>query len=92
MEEFMTKNQADYYSGITSITVNGKATYEPKGRFFEDLRKNAFSRTNGEDEGDNEGFSDLEEANEGFSDLEEANNDEENEIAKIFRIETNLFD
>ncbi|GKB66693.1 hypothetical protein Tco_0928105 [Tanacetum coccineum] len=30
--------------------------------------------------------------NEGFSYLEESNNDEEHEIAEIFRIETNLFD
>ncbi|GKE08094.1 hypothetical protein Tco_1411645 [Tanacetum coccineum] len=29
---------------------------------------------------------------EGFSDLEKANNDDEHEIAEIFRIETNLFD
>ncbi|GJZ52791.1 hypothetical protein Tco_0607676 [Tanacetum coccineum] len=49
MEEFMTKNQANYYSGITSITVNGKASYELKGRFLDDLRENAFSGTNGED-------------------------------------------
>ncbi|GJT91029.1 hypothetical protein Tco_1079874 [Tanacetum coccineum] len=49
MEEFVTKNQANYYSGITSITVNGKAAYELKGRFLNDLRENAFSGTNGED-------------------------------------------
>nr|GFC36872.1 hypothetical protein [Tanacetum cinerariifolium] len=30
--------------------------------------------------------------NEGFSDLEETNNEDEHKIAKIFRIETNLFD
>ncbi|GKG08481.1 hypothetical protein Tco_0334313, partial [Tanacetum coccineum] len=30
--------------------------------------------------------------NKGFSDLEEANNNDEHEIAEIFRIETNLFD
>ncbi|GJQ98285.1 hypothetical protein Tco_0009424 [Tanacetum coccineum] len=49
MEEFMTKDRANYYSGITSITVNGKAAYELKGKFLDDLRDNAFSRTNGED-------------------------------------------
>ncbi|GJS64749.1 hypothetical protein Tco_0679313 [Tanacetum coccineum] len=49
MEESVTKDQANYYSGITSITVNGKAAYELKGKFLDDLRDNAFSRTNGED-------------------------------------------
>nr|GEV48657.1 integrase, catalytic region, zinc finger, CCHC-type, peptidase aspartic, catalytic [Tanacetum cinerariifolium] len=34
---------------ITSITVNGKNTYELKGKFLDDLHKNAFSGTNGED-------------------------------------------
>ncbi|GJY58157.1 hypothetical protein Tco_0458049 [Tanacetum coccineum] len=35
--------------GITSITVNGKNTYELKGKFLDDLNNNAFSGTNGED-------------------------------------------
>nr|GEV38931.1 hypothetical protein [Tanacetum cinerariifolium] len=48
MEEFVTKNRANYYSGITSIMVNGKIAYELKGRFLDDLRKNSFSATNGE--------------------------------------------
>nr|GEX43367.1 hypothetical protein [Tanacetum cinerariifolium] len=34
---------------ITSITVNGKNAYERKGIFLDDLHKNAFSGTNGED-------------------------------------------
>ncbi|GKE67893.1 hypothetical protein Tco_1522054 [Tanacetum coccineum] len=34
---------------ITCIIVNGKRAYELKGRFFVDLRNNAFSGTNGED-------------------------------------------
>ncbi|GJX64433.1 hypothetical protein Tco_0298776 [Tanacetum coccineum] len=45
----MANDQADYYSGITSITVNGKNAYELKGKFLDDLHKNAFSGTNGED-------------------------------------------
>ncbi|GJS11806.1 hypothetical protein Tco_0368602 [Tanacetum coccineum] len=32
----------------TNITVNGKAAYELKGRFLDDLCENAFSGTNGE--------------------------------------------
>nr|GEW88917.1 hypothetical protein [Tanacetum cinerariifolium] len=49
MEEFMTKDRANYYSGITSITVNGKAANELKGKFLDDLCDNAFSETNRED-------------------------------------------
>ncbi|GKC49440.1 hypothetical protein Tco_1072185 [Tanacetum coccineum] len=49
MEGFTTNDQADYYSVITSITVNGKNAYELKGKFFYDLYNNAFSCTNGED-------------------------------------------
>ncbi|GJV64378.1 hypothetical protein Tco_1475206 [Tanacetum coccineum] len=49
MKGFATNDQANYYSGITSITVNGKNAYELKGKFLDDLHKNAFSGTNEED-------------------------------------------
>ncbi|GJU98758.1 hypothetical protein Tco_1328029 [Tanacetum coccineum] len=49
MKGFETNGQADYYLGITSITVNGKNAYELKGKILDDLHKNAFSGTNGED-------------------------------------------
>ncbi|GJX16553.1 hypothetical protein Tco_0217385 [Tanacetum coccineum] len=49
MEESVTKDRANYYSRITSITVNGKAAYELKGKFLDNLRDHAFSGTNGED-------------------------------------------
>ncbi|GJS76680.1 hypothetical protein Tco_0726561 [Tanacetum coccineum] len=49
METFTPNDKADYYSGITSITVNGKNTYELKGNFLDDLHNNAFSGTNGKD-------------------------------------------
>ncbi|GJU68834.1 hypothetical protein Tco_1255093 [Tanacetum coccineum] len=49
MREFAANDQADYYSGITSIMVNGKNAYELKGNFLDDLHKNAFSGTHGED-------------------------------------------
>ncbi|GKD02266.1 hypothetical protein Tco_1177240 [Tanacetum coccineum] len=45
----MTNDQANYYSGITNITVNGKNAYELKGKFLDDLHNNAFSGTNRED-------------------------------------------
>ncbi|GJU34295.1 hypothetical protein Tco_1182649 [Tanacetum coccineum] len=49
MEEFATEDQANYYSGIPSITVNGKSAYEINGKFLDDLRDNACCGTNGED-------------------------------------------
>ncbi|GJV26913.1 hypothetical protein Tco_1383361 [Tanacetum coccineum] len=49
MEVFAPNDKADYYSGITSITVNGKNSYELKGKFLDDLHNNAFSGTNGKD-------------------------------------------
>ncbi|GJZ17845.1 ribonuclease H-like domain-containing protein [Tanacetum coccineum] len=49
MKRFTTNDQAGYYSGITSITVNGKNAYELKGKFLDDLHNNAFSGTNGEE-------------------------------------------
>ncbi|GKA53556.1 hypothetical protein Tco_0746871 [Tanacetum coccineum] len=98
MEEFATNDKENYYSGNTSIMVNGKRAYELKGKFLDDLRDNACSGTNGEDvvehieyffkiSNDHEGVADKE-----FSDAEKANNDDEQETAEIFRIETNLFD
>ncbi|GJZ10104.1 reverse transcriptase domain-containing protein [Tanacetum coccineum] len=47
METFVPNDKADYYSGITSITVNEKNAYELKGKLLDDLHNNAFSGTNG---------------------------------------------
>nr|GEV80213.1 hypothetical protein [Tanacetum cinerariifolium] len=49
MKEFVTSNEANYYSRITSIMVNGKRAYELKGKFLDDLHDNDFSGTNRED-------------------------------------------
>ncbi|GJY68200.1 hypothetical protein Tco_0471182 [Tanacetum coccineum] len=49
METFATSDKAGYYSGITSITVNGKNAYELKGKFLDDLHNNAFNGINGKD-------------------------------------------
>ncbi|GJW67594.1 hypothetical protein Tco_0122018 [Tanacetum coccineum] len=54
METFAPNDKADYYSGITSITVNGKNAYELKVKFLDDLHNNAFSGTNGKDASDKE--------------------------------------
>ncbi|GJX12988.1 hypothetical protein Tco_0204746 [Tanacetum coccineum] len=82
MRKIVANDQADYYSGITSITVNEKNAYELKGKFLGDLHKKAFSGTNGEDEP----------TNDETYDLEETDHDDEQEIGELFRIETNLFD
>ncbi|GJT94597.1 hypothetical protein Tco_1090115 [Tanacetum coccineum] len=47
--KIVANDQENYYSRITSITVNGKNAYELKGKFLDDLHKNSFSGTNGED-------------------------------------------
>ncbi|GKA91335.1 hypothetical protein Tco_0813205 [Tanacetum coccineum] len=49
METFAPNDKEDYYSGITSITVNGKNAYELKGKFLDDMHNNTFSGTNGKD-------------------------------------------
>ncbi|GKC74888.1 hypothetical protein Tco_1120771 [Tanacetum coccineum] len=49
METFAPNNKADYYFGITSITVNEKNAYDLKGKFLDDLHNNAFSGTNRRD-------------------------------------------
>ncbi|GJX06421.1 hypothetical protein Tco_0194353 [Tanacetum coccineum] len=49
-KEVAANDQANYYSGITCIKVNGKNAYELKGKFLDDLHNNDFSGTNGEDE------------------------------------------
>ncbi|GJW46495.1 hypothetical protein Tco_0078141 [Tanacetum coccineum] len=49
METFAPNDKTNYYSGITSITVNGKNASELKGKFLDDLYNNAFSGTNGKD-------------------------------------------
>ncbi|GJW07997.1 hypothetical protein Tco_1570420 [Tanacetum coccineum] len=49
METFASNDKENYYSRITSITVNGKNAYELKGKFLDDLHNNAFSGTNGKE-------------------------------------------
>ncbi|GKB28016.1 hypothetical protein Tco_0867417, partial [Tanacetum coccineum] len=49
MKTFAPNDKADYYSGITSITVNGKNAYELKGKFLDDLHNTNFSGTNRKD-------------------------------------------
>ncbi|GJR70502.1 VIER F-box protein 2 [Tanacetum coccineum] len=39
METFVPNDKADYYSRITSITVNGKNVYELKGKFLDEVEQ-----------------------------------------------------
>ncbi|GJR32339.1 hypothetical protein Tco_0718916 [Tanacetum coccineum] len=89
MRKIMANDQAYYYSGITSIMVNGKNAYDLKGKFLSDLHKNALSGTNGEDA--KLGSDEIEPTNDEASDLEETDHDDEQEIGEIFRIETNMY-
>ncbi|GJV16906.1 hypothetical protein Tco_1362229 [Tanacetum coccineum] len=49
MKTFVPNDKADYYSRITSLTVNGKNAYELKGKFLNDLHNNAFWELTGKD-------------------------------------------
>ncbi|GJV94901.1 hypothetical protein Tco_1546478 [Tanacetum coccineum] len=106
MEEYVNKTRGDYYSGITKTMINGKATYELKGKILDDLRNNAFSGRNGEDaikhiENILKVIDPLDLPNgddqevltdEAFSYLKETYEDGEYEIAEMFRIKTDIFD
>ncbi|GKC24500.1 hypothetical protein Tco_1026650 [Tanacetum coccineum] len=108
LEEHVNKTRGDYYSGITKMMINGKDAYELKGKFLDDLPNNAFSGTNGEDAVEHiENFLKIVDpldlpnkkgddhevlTNEAFSNPEETYKDGEHKIAKIFRIETGIFD
>ncbi|GJS01197.1 hypothetical protein Tco_0317705 [Tanacetum coccineum] len=57
MELFAPNDKADYYSGITSITVNGKNAYELKGKFLALIAQSMLFRWKqyGKDASDKEG-------------------------------------
>ncbi|GKD71893.1 hypothetical protein Tco_1325983 [Tanacetum coccineum] len=96
MRKIMANDQADYYSGITSITVNGKNAYDLKGKFLADLHKNPLVTIDIFTKGAlwdywKLGSDEIEPTNDEASNLEETVHDDEQEICEIFRIETNLF-
>nr|GFC08172.1 hypothetical protein [Tanacetum cinerariifolium] len=49
MEEYMTKTQEDYGSGIARLKIDEKARFELKGQFLKELRDNTFSGSDNED-------------------------------------------
>ncbi|GKA27212.1 hypothetical protein Tco_0713380 [Tanacetum coccineum] len=49
MEEYMTKTQEDYGSGIAQPKIDEKARFELKGQFLKELRDNTFSGSDTED-------------------------------------------
>ncbi|GKB16964.1 RNA-directed DNA polymerase, eukaryota [Tanacetum coccineum] len=78
MKGFTTNDQADYYSGIRSIRVNGNNSYELNGKFLDDLHSHVFSGTNEKDA--ELGSDKIEPTNDETSDLEETDHDNEQEI------------
>ncbi|GJX26428.1 hypothetical protein Tco_0232724 [Tanacetum coccineum] len=49
MEEYITKTQEDYGSGIARPKFDEKAMFDLKGQFLKDLRDNTFNRSDNED-------------------------------------------
>ncbi|GKE18547.1 hypothetical protein Tco_1426124 [Tanacetum coccineum] len=95
MRKIVTYDQANYYSGITSITVNGKNADELKGKFLDDFHKDAINNLIIKWDLTNPKFENCDEikpTNDETFNLEETDHDDEQEIGEIFRIETNLFD
>ncbi|GJU10453.1 hypothetical protein Tco_1132849 [Tanacetum coccineum] len=96
MEEYMTIIGKDYDSGI-----NEKGRIELKGRSLLKLSNNALSGTNGEDAVEHiekflkdywrRGDDEERVTDDEFTDPEDGSLIEENEIAEIFRIETDIF-
>ncbi|GJS55642.1 hypothetical protein Tco_0629004 [Tanacetum coccineum] len=49
MEQYMSKTQGDYGSGVTRPKINQDAHFELKGQFLKELRDNTFSGSKQED-------------------------------------------
>ncbi|GJT08270.1 putative reverse transcriptase domain-containing protein [Tanacetum coccineum] len=49
MEQYMSKTQADYGSGIARPKIDDKDSFELKGQFLKELRDNTFSGSDHED-------------------------------------------
>ncbi|GKA95623.1 RNA-directed DNA polymerase, eukaryota, reverse transcriptase zinc-binding domain protein, partial [Tanacetum coccineum] len=49
IEQYMSKNRADYESGIARPKIDDKDSFELKGRFLKELRDNTFSGLDHED-------------------------------------------
>ncbi|GJR02001.1 hypothetical protein Tco_0524985 [Tanacetum coccineum] len=49
IEEYMSKNRADYRSGVTRPKINDKNHFELKGQFLKELPDNTFSGSDHED-------------------------------------------
>ncbi|GKB86141.1 putative reverse transcriptase domain-containing protein [Tanacetum coccineum] len=49
MEQYMSKNRADYGSGVARPKIEDKDHFELKGQFLKELRENTFSGSNHED-------------------------------------------
>ncbi|GKE06143.1 hypothetical protein Tco_1398161, partial [Tanacetum coccineum] len=52
MEQYMSKTQADYGSGVARPKIKDKDNFELKGQFLKELRTNTFSSSDLEDAND----------------------------------------
>ncbi|GJW16669.1 hypothetical protein Tco_0024105 [Tanacetum coccineum] len=49
MEQYMSKTQTDYGSGVARPKIDNKDQFELKGQFLKELRENTFSGSDNED-------------------------------------------
>ncbi|GKE52277.1 hypothetical protein Tco_1487433, partial [Tanacetum coccineum] len=49
MEQYMSKTQTDYGSGVARPKIDNKDQFELKGKFLKELRENTFSDSENED-------------------------------------------
>ncbi|GKG23632.1 hypothetical protein Tco_0391668, partial [Tanacetum coccineum] len=49
MEQYMSKTQADYGSGVAKPKIEDNDNFEQKGQFLKELRTNTFSGSDHED-------------------------------------------
>ncbi|GKF45405.1 hypothetical protein Tco_0131957, partial [Tanacetum coccineum] len=49
MEQYMSKTQTDYVSGVVRPKIDNKDQFELKGKFLKELRENTFSGSDNED-------------------------------------------
>ncbi|GJU56653.1 hypothetical protein Tco_1234419 [Tanacetum coccineum] len=49
MEQYMSKTQTNYGSGVARLKIDNKYQFELKGQFLKELRENTFSGSNNED-------------------------------------------
>ncbi|GKF74868.1 hypothetical protein Tco_0224312, partial [Tanacetum coccineum] len=49
MEQYMSKTQTNYGSGVARPKIDNKDQFDPKGQFLKELQENTFSGSDNED-------------------------------------------